>query len=165
MKIIKAVSAVLFLSGSIALAGCNTNSTTPTPSTTNVAGQYSGTIQDSVLNSAPATATLNQSGRNVTGTMTIGTGVGAPTGTLALTLSNSNSLTGTMNLQIGSVNCTFNTTGQYSTSSYVWSGNYTAQSGCNGETGTFTMTEQCSLSPGSSGQSVDRARPLGLKPC
>jgi hypothetical protein len=111
-----------------------------------LAGQYSGTVTDSVLGSGSATG-------NFAGTW------GAIGGFLGFAFGSSPSITTVYNptsafggwggvrgvfvQTIASTSCSFGFRAQYNPSSFQLSGNYQAINGCSGEKGSFTLTEQC----------------------
>lgn len=115
----------------------------PAPPTLDLAGQYAGTAADSVLGSATATTTLSESGSTLTGTVVF---VSSATGAMlsqavTWTVSPTYAISGTTKVTGGS--CTFSSTGAFDTSTNALSGTYTATSGCVGESGTFSLVQQC----------------------
>lgn len=140
------VNAVAFLTAlMLALQGCNgsTNST-PSPAISNISGDYKGTVQDSAAGSATVTGTLAQHGASAGGNMAMMFGTGTQNASLLLVIDTSNSVSGTIveDLPGGTV-CTFSTSGSYSTSNNQITGSYTAVTNCGGQTGTYTLTQQC----------------------
>ncbi|HZZ64875.1 MAG TPA: hypothetical protein VFE17_05205, partial [Candidatus Baltobacteraceae bacterium] len=70
-----AVRAAGVLLIAFALAACNSSSTNSTPNTiSNISGDYTGTVQDSVSGTLPATATLSQHGSAAGGVLTTTSG-------------------------------------------------------------------------------------------
>ncbi|HZZ64486.1 MAG TPA: hypothetical protein VFE17_03235, partial [Candidatus Baltobacteraceae bacterium] len=56
----------------------------------------------------------------------------------------SNSISGAVvQDQPGGATCTFSTTGNYNTGSQQITGSYSAVTGCSGQTGTYTLNQQC----------------------
>lgn len=63
---------------------------------------------------------------------------------LTLSISGSNAVGGSMVQDLpGGTTCTFSTTGTYNSTTLQLTGTYTAVSGCTGQSGTFTLTQQC----------------------
>jgi hypothetical protein len=142
----------LLLTAAIALASCNNSSTpspnpTSTPNIANISGDYTGTTQDTKGGAGTATATLTQTGSSAGGAITITQTSGALTAQIALTISSSNAVKGSMVIDYpDGTTCTFSTTGTYTnngTNSAVLSGSYTAVTNCAGDTGTYTLNQQC----------------------
>ena len=142
----------LVLGALIALAGCNssTNSTpspSPSPQISNVSGDYSGTMTDSVGGNGAVTATFAQHGASAGGALTDAETSATIVAQTVLTVTSSNSVSGAMVVDFANgMTCTFSTTGTYSnngSSSAQIAGSYTAVTNCPGETGTFTLTQQC----------------------
>ena len=140
------------LIGTVALTGCNGSSTpsprtTSTPAIANVSGDYTGTTQDSVLGAGTAAGTLAQSGTSAGGAITITAPSATVTAQVALSINASNALAGSMVIDFSNgTTCTFSTTGTYAnngSNSAVLSGSYSATTNCSGETGTFTLNQQC----------------------
>ena len=140
----------------LALQGCNNSSnSTVTIPFSNISGDYKGTAQDSVSGAATVSGTLAQHADSAGGSLTMTFGSGAQSAAFSLTIDTSNNVTGTIveDLTSGTV-CTFSTTGTYSTSSNQITGSYTAVTNCSGQTGTYTMTQQC----------VDTVTSVGRRP-
>jgi hypothetical protein len=151
----------------IASAGCSksSSSTPPVTTPTNISGQYSGTMQDAQSGSGTATASLAQRGADAGGTITdVGTSA-TLSAQVSLVISSSNAVDGTIviNYPSNGPTCTFTTTGTYDTSTNVLSGSYTAVTNCSGDTGTYSLTQQCTATV----TSVDRRRMKtgGVTPC
>jgi hypothetical protein len=129
------------------LAGCSSGSSTPaaTPTPSNISGDYSGTVQDGHGGSGTAAGTLAQSGFDAGGAITITEAATTLTAQLSLTLTTSNATSGSMVIDYpnNGPTCTFNTTGTYNPSTNVLSGSYTAVTNCSGDSGTYSLTQQC----------------------
>ena len=126
--------------GALALAGCNNGSSSPPTPNAAVAGEYSGTITDSVAGSQPATTTLSQHSTSIGGTLTIGTGATASTMSIAWTVSGS-ALGGSGLMDVNGSTCAFSMSGTYASNQIT--GKYTAAQGCTGRSGTFTLAQTC----------------------
>ena len=137
--------AVLFGVAAFALAACSNQSLTPSGSSYDLAGQYAGTGQDSVLGNATASTTLAESNSVLTGIVTLASTTSSATLSQAVTLSVNSSyrVSGTSTASVGTGSCSFSLTGGYNTSTYQLTGTYAATSGCSGESGSFTMTQEC----------------------
>jgi hypothetical protein len=175
----KHLAAALLLAATLVLAGCNNNGNvttippaTPAPPFTNVAGQYHGTVHDSVLGKGAALGDFSQTRSSVGGRLEFTFGSHTAVNSVAMVLSRSNALKGTGIATIGSAACTFAIAGSYDATNFNLSGSYSATNGCSGQTGTFTMTEACFYhqgirSPqGAARRRTARERPdSGLRPC
>lgn len=141
----------------LALAACNSTtngpfispspspSPSPTPQISNLSGDYTGTIQDSQNGSGTVSGTLAQQGSNAGGSLTITGTSSSVTAALSLTISSANSLTGAMVIDYPSgTTCTFSTSGTYNPSTNVINGSYSAVTSCSGQSGTYSLTQQCS---------------------
>jgi hypothetical protein len=144
------VYAGLAFAACIALAGCN-GSTSPSPSPTpqfsNISGDYTGTVSDAQAGNGTATATLAQTGSSAGGAITITQTSGTIVAQTSLTITTSNALSGTMVVNYADgTTCTFHTTGTYTnngSSSAVINGSYSAVTNCAGDTGSYTLNQQC----------------------
>lgn len=142
-------------------AGCNKKSNpSVNPQFANVSGDYSGTFSDSVLGSATALGTLTQHAASAGGSMNVTSDGGAATAQIAIVLTASNKFAGSIVIDQPDDGpaCTFSTSGTYSndgSSNAALSGTYTAVSNCSGETGTYTLAQQCSDVPAIRGP-IDR---------
>ena len=144
---------VLFSTGLLALislvmlTGCSSGSVAPaaTPAPTNISGDYSGTVQDAQGGNGTATATLAQHGFTAGGSMTVVQTSATLNAQVSLTITSSDAVSGTMVIDYpsGGPTCTFSTTGTYSASTGVLSGSYTAVTNCAGDSGTYSLTQQC----------------------
>jgi hypothetical protein len=152
---------VVALAACLVLAACSSSSNNPSPAYSNISGDYVGTMSDAQNGSGAATGTLAQHGNAVGGAITAAqtTTVSAQ---FSLALSTSNTITGTMVIDYPPANtgpvCTFSVTGSYNTSTNVLSGSYTAVTNCTSDTGTFTLTQQCTDTV----TNVDRRRAQGV---
>jgi hypothetical protein len=113
----------------------------------NISGDYVGTVQDTQGGSGNAKATLAQHDANAGGAVKVKEANQAITVDVSLTITSSNSTSGAMVIDFppaksGPV-CTFSTTGTYDPTSNVLTGSYAAVTGCTGDTGTYTLTQQC----------------------
>lgn len=137
------------LAACIMLTACTSSSNpspapTPTPALSNLSGDYSGTVQDAQNGTGTATATLAQTGSSAGGAITITVPGGTITAQIALSITSSNSVGGAMVIDYpNGTTCTFSTTGTYNTGTNVLSGSYTAVTNCSGDTGTYSLTQQC----------------------
>lgn len=131
----------------VALAACNsgtTNSVAPAAPAANISGDYSGTMQDAQHGSGTATATLAQHNATAGGTITAVEPGGTVTAQVSLTIASTNATSGTMVIDYaGGTTCTFSTTGAYDPNSGALSGSYTAVTNCSGDSGTYSLTQQC----------------------
>lgn len=131
---------------SLLLAACNgggTSSSTP-PQLSNISGDYTGTMADAQAGSGPVTATLAQHGASAGGTITTTTTGGTLDVQVSVVLTASNSLAGAMVIdESNGTVCTFRTTASYDPNTNVISGSYTAVTNCTGDTGTYTLNQQC----------------------
>lgn len=135
------------LVGCVALAGCSgtvVTAPTPTPQPANLSGDYTGTMQDAQGGNGTATATLAQTGYTVGGAITDTMTSSTVTAQISLNLTSSDAVSGAMVVDYASgTTCTFSTTGSYDPNTNVLSGSYTAVTNCSGDTGTYSLTQQC----------------------
>ncbi len=138
-------SSLLALISVVALAGCSgsvTPAATPTPS--NISGDYAGTMQDAQGGSGTATATLAQTGSTAGGTITVKEAAQTVAAQISLAITSSDALSGSMVIDFANgTTCTFSTTGTYNSATAVLSGSYSAVTNCSGDTGTYSLTQQC----------------------
>jgi hypothetical protein len=137
---------LLTLLSLVALAACSSGSVAPTasPSPANISGDYSGTMQDAQGGSGTASATLAQTGFTAGGTITAKEAAATVTAQISLTLTTASAVSGSMVIDYANgTTCTFSTTGAYNQSTNVLSGSYTAVTNCSGDTGTYSLTQQC----------------------
>ena len=149
------------------VAGCGSgtnNGTTPVMSTApNISGDYTGTMNDAQSGAGQVnTATFAQAGYTAGGSMT-----GTFTATtlpvqMTLTITPvSNAISGSMVIDYPPAGtgpqCTFTTSGSFNQNTNVLSGSYTAVSGCSGDSGTYSLTQQCTAT-------VTAVRRMSLQP-
>jgi hypothetical protein len=113
----------------------------------NISGDYAGTVQDAQGGSGNAKATLAQHGANAGGAVKDHVSNEIIPVDVSLTITAQNSTSGAFVIDFppagtGPV-CTFSTTGTYDPTTNVLSGSYAAVAGCTGDTGTYTLTQQC----------------------
>ena len=143
---LRSVPAVICSVALLVITGCNgsTNAApAPAPAISNLSGDYTGTLSDTSLGSGSATATLAQNGASAGGTIVATIAPSTVNAHLSLSISTSNSVTGAIVIDEASATCTFSTTGTYNPSTNVLSGTYTAVSNCSGDTGNYSLTQQC----------------------
>jgi hypothetical protein len=114
---------------------------------TNISGDYAGTVQDFKGGTGIAKGTLAQHGANAGGAVKDKETSENFAIDLSLTITAENSTSGALVIDFppagtGAV-CTFSTTGAYDPSTKILSGSYMAVSGCRGDTGTYSLTQQC----------------------
>lgn len=157
---------VFLLSGLLALSACGPSgsSTGITPAApTNISGDYTGTVTDSVGGAMPATALLAQHGSTAGGTLSTTSGLTTTNSAFSVAIGSSNAVSGTIVQDLpGDVTCTFSTTGAYSTATAQLTGSYTAVTGCSGQHGTYALTQQCTDTVTNTG---DRRAALGVPAC
>ena len=127
------------------LSGCNSSSST-TPNTTysNISGDYTGTVTDSVHGAYAASGTLAQHANTAGGNIAQDQSGTVTNGQVILSISTANAVSGTMVIDYASgTTCTFGMTGTYDTGTNVLSGSYTNVTGCSGQSGTYSLTQQC----------------------
>lgn len=150
------------LAASLMLAACKGSSTPAAPVYSNISGDYSGTMQDTQLGSGTVAGTLAQHGNSAGGQMTETTSGGAQNFQFSLAVDTSNNLTGAMVIDESSgTTCTFSTTGTYDPSSNSITGTYSAVTNCSGDSGTYTLAQQCYDTVTSKG----KRRVLGVRKC
>lgn len=151
------------LAASLTLAACNGSNNTPaSPSISNISGDYSGTMQDAQLGSGTAAGTLAQHGASAGGQITETASGGPQNFQFSLAIDASNNLTGAIVIdEANGTTCTFSTSGTYNTGTNVISGSYTAVTNCSGDTGTYTLTQQCFDTV----TSLHRRTTLGVRKC
>jgi hypothetical protein len=152
--------AFLALIAVVALAGCS-GSVAPvasTPQPSNISGDFSGTTQDAQGGSGTATATLAQSGSTAGGTITVKETGQTIAAQISLAITSSDAVSGSMVVDYANgTTCTFSTSGNYNSATAVLSGSYTAVTNCAGDSGTYSLTQQCTDTI----TSVQRRRMLG----
>jgi hypothetical protein len=108
----------------------------------NLSGQYVGKFMDIAYGTGKAKASYTQYQNVVGGTLTIKYANSTVTSAVALTASGSTT-NGTTIAAHSSFYCAFSTTGKYDPKTGVVSGSYQAVRGCTGDSGTFTLKQQC----------------------
>ncbi len=128
-----------------------------------IAGQYKGSVKDSVRGKGSAVLQLAQSISNAGGSMN------QTYGTTMVSAVVSTSLSGTTlngnEVFLGSAPCTFSVHGKYNPKNAVLSGSYTAVSRCKGQSGTFKFTEQCFYVTPTAAADIERPNNVVIKPC
>lgn len=120
----------------------------------NLSGQYTGTVTDSVLGTGTASANFAGAPGGLGGwiAFTFGTAVYAnPTiagpdfsgGQGDWGRGGGGGVRGIFVATVASTACTFGFKASYDASSFVLSGEYKAVNGCSGENGSFSLTQQC----------------------
>lgn len=101
-------------------------------------------MQDAQGGSGTATATLAQTGFNAGGAITVKETAQTVSAQISLALTSSNAVSGSMVIDFANgTTCTYSTSGTYNTTTAVLSGSYTAVTNCAGDTGTYSLTQQC----------------------
>lgn len=154
-------AAMIAAAGCLLLAGCS-GSVAPSVTRTatagrasvpmpqrlsNISGDYVGTVQDAQGGSGNAKATLAQHDGDAGGAVKDKEANATLSVDVSITITSSNSTSGALvidfpPLRSGPV-CTFSTTGTYDPNTGILSGSYTAVTGCSGDTGTYSLTQQC----------------------
>jgi hypothetical protein len=139
----KLCSVTFLVIAALSLSACGNQSVTLASAPLDLAGQYTGTATDSVFGNATASTTLAEAGTTLSGTILIlaTTSHATLSQSVSWTVASGYTISGTVTDPGGQ--CTFSSTGVYDASTNVLSGKYTAVSGCSGETGTFSLTQQC----------------------
>lgn len=143
----------------LVLAACVKSGSTPAVVIyPNISGDYSGTMQDSVLGAGSVSGTLAQHGNAAGGTLADVTGATTTNLAMSLSVSATKAVSGTFETfdTSGSL-CTFSTTGTYAnngSSSATITGTYTAITNCSGEAGSYTLNQQCT----NTATSIERRR-------
>ncbi len=71
-------------------------------------------------------------------------GTPATNAQIALAIASDNSLSGAIVIDYPSgTTCTFSTSGTYNTTTSVITGSYSAVTNCSGQSGTYSLTQQC----------------------
>jgi hypothetical protein len=152
MNYLPRLSAALFSLGLIAL------SASPAPAVQqpmshgheNLTGQYSGSVADSALGTG--TATANFAGLDGTLGGYFGFTFGSATyANVVDAYSTFGGIAGVFVATIASTACTFSFKAGYHRSSHELNGKYNAINGCSGETGSFSVTQQCTYDEQSQG--------------
>ncbi len=171
-------AAAALVTGAFALCGCGGAGSAGVPAagaqsqaarpqggtgTTNVAGQYAGTVQDSASGAGYASASLAQYGGGVGGQLDFQYGTSTVTAQIGALLASGDALPGT--LVAGSRPCSFGVSETYDATKHKLVGSYKAYSGCRGESGSFTLKEQCYYPRNRGGNDTIKPDTPGLKPC
>lgn len=138
----------------LTLSACNGGSGTftaaptpsPTPQPANISGDYSGTMTDTLSGAGTASGTLTQHGNNAGGAISDVVVSGTATAQIAISISETNATSGSMVIAYPSgPTCTFSTTGTYTNNgtTAVLSGTYTAVTNCAGDSGSYSLNQQC----------------------
>lgn len=155
MRDLRFQTAVILIATALVFTGCNKSSTpspapTATPAASNISGDYTGTVTDSIAaNSGTVnTAILAQKGNSAGGFLVNTTSGGNVDIAMSLVANSSNSASGSMVIDhTGGATCTYSVTGTYTnngTPPVTLNGTYSAVTNCAGETGSFALTQQCS---------------------
>lgn len=146
----------------LALAACNGGGSGSTPAAVpNISGDYIGTLQDAQAGSGNAAGTLAQHGGSAGGSISAALPAGSQAYQLSLSVTASNAFTGSIVIdKLDGTTCTFRTNGSYDPAANVISGAYTAVTNCSGDTGTYTLTQECLDTVTS-----EKRRPMGLAHC
>ena len=133
------------LAGCFASAACNSGTASvPLAAISNISGDYSGTMHDAQGGSGTATATFAQHGSSAGGAITDTEAGATITAQVSLTIARSNVVSGAMVIDYADgTTCTFRTSGTYDAGTNVLSGSYSAVTNCAGDTGTYSLTQQC----------------------
>lgn len=136
----------------LALVACNSSNSSPSPTPSpsaqlaNVSGDYTGTMTDAQGGAGTVTATFAQHGSSAGGAMIDKEPSQTISPAISMAITATNSVAGAMVVDYASgATCTFTMTGTYSSAgaSPTLSGSYTAVTGCAGDTGTFSLAQQC----------------------
>lgn len=155
MSNFRANACLLF--AAFALAGCSASngSAVATPATIVVAGEFSGTVSDSVGGTQTANLVLAQHGTSLGGTLTMTAGTTSTTESVALAVAGT-SLSGSGVMTVNGTACTLAIAGTYANTGIT--ATYTGASGCT-RSGSWSLQQICAGSP----QSVER-RTEGVAP-
>lgn len=160
----RVLATAVLAAAAVAVSGCDNGTTSAPPvaaALSNIAGEYTGTVQDSTLGTQSATTTLAEHGSSIGGALTLTSGASTSTWAIAWTLTTANAVSGSGSVSVNGPTCTFAMAGTYNTSSGQITGTYQAVNGCSGRTGSFTLNQQCS-----NPAAAARRRPLGVtQPC
>lgn len=125
----------------------------------NLSGEYAGTVKDSVHGTGKARAKLSRSLSALGGSLSIS---GNPAVAYISWTSSGRSVSGTSVFVASGGYCTFSHTSTYNPKTHVLSGSYKPLYGCSGESGTYTLKQNCYFK----GTSADDVRPeTGPRPC
>lgn len=130
----------------LALTACHAKSSdTPPVAAVNMSGDYTGTMSDTLSGNGTATATFAQKSSTLGGAVTETLTSSTLTANMALAVASpNNTVSGTMVINYpGAATCSFSVTGTFDTNALVMSGTYTPLTGCTGDSGSFSLTQQC----------------------
>jgi hypothetical protein len=128
-----------------------------------VAGQYSGSVTDSARGKGKAVLQLAQSISSAGGSLKQTYGAKTVQSVVSFGLSGQ-SLNGN-EVTLGSKPCTFSVAAKYNPKTYVLSGSYTADVGCQGQSGKFKLTEKCYYVTPSAAADIERPSTVTIRPC
>ncbi|MGA8535573.1 MAG: hypothetical protein WB615_15805 [Candidatus Tumulicola sp.] len=114
----------------------------------NDAGQYSGTTTDTTFGNGSASASLAQAQNVVGGSLTSTFGSLVISNSVAAQTQDGITLAGAEVANVASGACTFSVSATYRKHKHKLDGTYQAVHGCAGESGSFSLTEECSYSRG-----------------
>jgi hypothetical protein len=109
----------------------------------NDAGQYSGTVTDTVLGTGTGDASLAQDEHVVGGVLNASFGSTSIANSFAAQTNAGTSLAGAEVANTNSGVCSFSMNATYDTSKHILNGTYQAVHGCSGESGSFKLTKEC----------------------
>ena len=134
----------VIIAASLTLAACTSSSTQPIAAFSNLSGDYSGTVTDSVGGAGDATATFAQHGNAAGGAITDVETSGTIVEQMSVTINSANAVNGAFVVDYtDGTTCTYRTSGTYEPGTNVLSGSYTAVTNCLGESGTYSLTQLC----------------------
>jgi hypothetical protein len=107
-----------------------------------LSGQYKGTVKDSVGGTGKATGSASQYQSALGGSLTIAFSKETVTDQFAFAVDET-SLHGTTIAASETSYCTYSDTASYNSKTNILSGSYKAVYGCAGETGSFSLKQQC----------------------
>jgi hypothetical protein len=128
-----------------------------------IAGQYKGTVTDSVRGKGTGVLQFAQGNTSAGGSLKQTYGAKTVNAVVSLGFSGT-SLNGN-EVMLGSKPCTFSVTAKYNRQKAVLSGSYNANAGCSGQSGTFKLTEQCYYVTPSASADIERPAAVNLKDC
>lgn len=147
MRFLRASAATLFVLGILALSAgaapaVPVHADWGRHANDRIAGQYSGSVTDSTLGTGNAVANFATTYGSVGGYF--GFTFGSATYTSpASAAADFRDVQGVFVATIASVACSFAFRARYDSSSNTLDGEYKAVNGCSGESGSFSLTEQC----------------------
>ena len=128
----------------------------------NISGDYAGTYQDGAAGSGRARASFSQHRGAVGGSILEALATQKQRVAVAGMLNAKGSMGATMAGNVGSSACTFALSAKYDASTHRLNGTYQATHGCAGDTGSFSLKQQCYfvLRDGAMRENIG-----GIKPC